>query len=60
MYVCEGCGEAALHVEAVEGGGDPYGLPFELRWCECGGFLLVASDSTHPDVRRRGKDRRFH
>jgi hypothetical protein len=50
-YVCERCRCEYFHLEVSPDPDDePDGLPFELRWCECGGFLLARSpdyDSRH-------------
>lgn len=50
-YVCEKCRADFTHVEVSPDPDDePYGLPFERRWCDCGGFLIARTadyDSSH-------------
>jgi hypothetical protein len=50
-YICDRCGADFLHVEmSPDPSDDPVGLPFEHRWCDCGGFLIARSpdyDSGH-------------
>ena len=55
VYVCQGCAEAWTHVEFSPVDDEPHGLPFERRWCDCGGFLVART----PDYDRTG-DERFH
>jgi hypothetical protein len=45
LYVCSGCGSDFAHLElSPDPTDEPHGLPFSLRWCTCGGFLLARSD----------------
>jgi hypothetical protein len=42
-YVCSTCAAQSQHVELSPVEDEPHGLPFVMRWCECGGFLFARS-----------------
>lgn len=50
VYVCEWCASPWTHVEVSPTHDEPHGLPFERRWCDCGGFLLAREDVAGPSA----------